>query len=231
LLTDHLVKAKSADELADVQAALESACTRITDKTTAANQLTAVFPTSPTVAKCSLLRVLGVIGDATALEAVRMAMTDSEPTVRDTAVRVLADWPEPLALGPLFEVFSTTTDESHRFLALRGCVRLLEGDGQSNGQKLKTFSELLVRTQRSDDRKAILSGLANVADPAALKLVEPLLNETEVQTEAELAYINIATATAKSAPAEAKAAATRMQTESKNETVRDQATRILGAKK
>ncbi len=189
LLTDLLAKAKSTDETADVQAALESACTRITDKTAAANKLIAVFPSSSAVAKCSLLRVLGVVGDTTALEAVRTAMTDSEPTVHDTAVRVLADWPESVALAPLFEVFSTTTDESQRFLALRGCVRLLEGDGQSNGQKLKTFTELLARTQRADDRKAILSGLANVADPAALKLVEPLLTEPTVQTEAELAYI------------------------------------------
>ncbi len=231
LLTDLLAKAKSTDETADVQAAMESACTRIANKAAAANKLITVFPASSAVAKCSLLRVLGVVGDATALEAVRTAMTDAEPTVRDTAVRVLADWPESVALAPLFEVFSTTTDESQRFLALRGCVRLLEGDGQSNGQKLKTFTELLARTQRADDRKAILSGLANVADPAALKLVEPLLTEPTVQTEAELAYINIATAIAKSAPTEAKAAATRMQTESKNESVRDRAAKILGQKK
>jgi HEAT repeat protein len=231
LLTDLLAKAKTTGETEDVQAALESACTRITDKTTTANKLIAVFPTSPAVAKCSLLRVLGVVGDPTGLEAVRTAMLDSEPTVRDTAVRVLADWPEPIALAPLFEVFSTTTDESQRFLALRGCVRLLDGEGQSNGQKLKTFSELLARTQRSDDRKAILSGLANVADPSALKLVEPLLTEPQVQTEAELAYINIAAAIVKSAPTEAKAAATRLQTESKNESVRDRAAKILGQKR
>lgn len=231
VLTALLAKANSADEAASVQAALESACTRITDKTVAANQLIAALPGSSTVAKGSLLRVLGVVGDATALEAVRTAMTDADPTVRDTAVRVLADWSEPAALAPLFEVFTSTTDESHRFLALRGCVRLLEDDDLSAPQRLKTFSELLARTQRNDDRKAILSGLANVADPAALKLVEPLLAEPAVQAEAELACITVAAAIVKSAPAEAKAAATRMQTESKNEMVRDRAAKILGQKK
>lgn len=231
LLTDLLAKAKSAEDAAGVQAALESACTRITDKSAAANKLITAMPGSPTLTKCSLLRVLGVVGDATALEAVRSAMTDSEPTVRDTAVRVLTDWPEPPALAPLFEVFTSTTDESHRFLALRGCVRLLEDDGLSTQQKLKTFSELLARTQRSDDRKAILSGLAQVADPAALQLVEPLLGEPEVQVEAELAYISIAASVGKSAPAEAKAAATRMQAQSQSETVRDRAAKILGQKK
>jgi HEAT repeat protein len=171
--------------------------------------------------------VFGVLATPNALAAVQSALNSPEPAVQDTAVRVLADWSEPPALQPLFEVFCTTTNESHRFLALRGCVRLLEERGQPAARKLKTYDELLARTQRDDDRKAILSGLANVADPAALKLVEPLLAEPAVQTEAELAYINIAAAIAKSAPVEARAAATRMQAESKSETVRDRAVKIL----
>ncbi len=231
ILTDLLANAKSADERAAIQAALESACVRITDKPAATGKLTRAFESSPAAAKCSLLRVFGLVGDATALESVRQAMTDSEPSVRDAAVRVLADWPEPLALAPLFEVFTTTTDESHRFLALRGCVRLLEADAQSADQKLKTFEELLTRTQRADDHKAILSGLGNVQTPAALTLVAPLLANPEVRVEAELAYINIAAATAKSAPAEARAAAERMQAESQNEIVRDRAAKVLSAAK
>jgi HEAT repeat protein len=227
LLTDQLAKAKSEDELADVQAALESAVTRIPDKNTAAGKLMGVFRTSPTAAKCCLLRVFGVIANPASLAAVQSSLNSSESAVQDTAVRVLADWSEPAALPPLFDIFCNTTNESHRFLALRGCVRLLDDDAISAGRKLKTFGELIARTQRSDDRKAILSGLGNVADPAALKLVEPLLADPDVQTEAELAYINIAAAIAKSAPAEAKAAATRLEAESKSETVRNRAAKIL----
>jgi len=231
ILTDLLANAKSAEECGPIQAALESACVRITDKPAATRELSRSFASSPATARCSLLRVFGIAGDVTALESVRVAMTDAEPSVRDTAVRVLADWPEPLALAPLLEVFTTTSDESQRFLALRGCVRLLEGDSQPANQKLKTFQELLTRTQRADDHKAILSGLGNVPDPAALKMVAPLLANPEVRVEAELAYISIASAIADSAPTEARAAAERMQAESQNETVKNRATKILSVTK
>ncbi|MEI2724767.1 MAG: hypothetical protein V9H26_14860 [Verrucomicrobiota bacterium] len=67
-----------------------------------------------------------------------------------------------------------------------------------------------------------------MADPAALKLVEPLLADAQVQAEAELAALTIAASIADSAPAEAKAAATRIQTESKNQATRDRAAKVLG---
>lgn len=227
-LTDLLAQAKSADDVAAVQAALESACTRIPDKAACADKLLPGLPASPIPARCALLRVLGVVSTANALAAVESALASPEPTVCDTAVRVLADWSDAPALPGLFEVFRTTQDETHRFLALRGCVRLLELSGQPRPEKVKAYGEMMARTERSDDRKAILSGLANVADPAALKLVEPLLTDAQVQAEAELAALAIAASIADSAPADAKAAATRIKAESKNPATRDRAAKILG---
>ena len=104
---------------------------------------------------------------------------------------------------------------------------MLESSSQPLPEKVKAFADLLARTERPDDRKAILSGLGNVADPAALKLVEPLLANEAVQAEAELATLNIAAGLVKSAPAEAKAVATRIQAESKNQTAKDKAAKIL----
>ncbi|HEU0038885.1 MAG TPA: hypothetical protein VFR76_06400, partial [Verrucomicrobiae bacterium] len=51
-------------------------------------------------------------------------------------------------------------------------------------EKVKIYGELMTRTERSDDRKVILSGLANLHEAAALKLVEPLLTDFQVQAEA-----------------------------------------------
>ena len=226
-LTDLLAKAKSADDISAVQEALESTCQRVSDKAACADKLIASLATSATPAKCALLRVLGVVTTATALDAIRTALASPEASVRDTAVRVLADWPETPALPALLEVLRTTQDDSHRFLALRGCVRLLDLGGQPPEKTLETYRDMLSRTERTDDRKALLSGLANVADPAALKLVGPLLKEAQVQAEAEVAMLKIAGALVKSAPADAKAAATQLQTESQNPTTRDRAAKIL----
>jgi HEAT repeat protein len=226
-LTDLLAKAKSDDEVSAVQAALESACTRIPDKTTCANKLLPYIPTSAVSAKCALLRVLGVLGTPNALDAVRAAVASQQPAVRDTGIRVLAEWPDAPALPTLLDILRTSEDESHRFLALRGCVRLLDLSDQPASEKVKIFAELIARTQRPDDRKVILSGLANVADTGALKLAEPFLNDAQVQAEAELAVLKIAGAIAKSAPTEAKAVAARLKTESKSQATRDRAAKIL----
>jgi HEAT repeat protein len=226
-LTDLLARAKTDEEVSAVQAALESACARIPDKAACAARLLPHLSTAPISAKCALLRVLGVVTTATALDAVRSSVASPQPAERDMAIRVLADWPDAPALPALLDVLRTSEDESHRFLALRGCVRLLDLSDQSAPDKVKTYAELVARTQRADDRKAILSGLANVADPAALKLAEPFLNDAQVQAEAELAVLKIAGAIMKSAPAEAKAAAARLKAESKNQATRDGAAKIL----
>ena len=226
-LIDLLAKAKSPDEVSAVQAALESTCLRVPEKAVCADKLIASLASGGTPARCALIRVLGVVNTANALDAVRSALASPEPSVRDTAVRVLADWPESPALPALLEVFRTAGDENHRFLALRGCVRLLDLGGQPTQKTVETYRDLMSRTQRADDLKALLSGLGNVADVAALKLVEPLLTNTQVRAEAEVALLKIAASVMKSAPADAKAAATRLQTESENQATRDRAAKML----
>lgn len=226
-LTTALAKAKTDEEVAEVQAALESACTRIPDKAACAAKLLPHLTASPVAAKCALLRVLGVVATPAALDAVQAGVANAQPAVRDTAIRVLADWPEPPALPALLDIFRKSEDETHRFLALRGCLRLLESSEQSSQQKLTTFNELIARTQRTDDRKAILSGVANVADPAALKVVEPFLADAQVQAEAELAALKIAGSIAKTSPDEARAVASKIQAESKSQATRDRAAKLL----
>lgn len=227
-LTGLLAKPKSDDEVAAVKDALESAWARIPDKGACADRLLACLPTSEVATQCALLRVLGMVGTQKALDAVQTALASSEPKVHDTAVRVLADWAEAPALPALLEVFRTTQDETHRFFALRGCVRLLGLAGQPVEEKMKIYGELMTRTKRNDDRKVILSGLASVHEAGALKLIESLLNDSQVQAEAEVAMLDIVDGIKGSAPAEALAVATKLQAESKSQATRDRAAKILG---
>ncbi|MCW5554402.1 MAG: HEAT repeat domain-containing protein [Verrucomicrobiae bacterium] len=226
-LTDLLARARTEAEVSTVEAALESACARIPDQAATANHLLARLSGSAIPARCALLRVLGTINTPNALAAIKSSVADPQPAVRDTAVRALADWPEVTALPDLLNVFRKTEEETHRFLALRGCVRLLNLGDLPVQQTVSTFEELFARTQRTDDRKMLLSGLANVADPAALKLVEPLLTLPAVQAEAELAMLGVASAIRGASPTDAKAVATRLKAESKNETIRNRAAALL----
>jgi HEAT repeat protein len=226
-LADLLPKAQSAEELANVEAALDSACTRLPDKAACAAPLLARFPASPAPARSALLRVLGAVATPEALAAVRSSLTHADATVRDAAFRTLADWPETTALPALLEVIRATSDDTQRTLALRGAVRLLALGGQPLAQIVKTYGELLGLARRVEDRKLVLSGLGTVPDPAAVPLVEPLLAESAVQREAELALLSIASNLAGSAPAAAQAVARKLQTVSQQEATRERAGQIL----
>ena len=78
--------------------------------------------------------------------------------------------------------------------------------------------------KRSEDRKLVLAGLATVADPAALKAVEPFLGDPAVGAEAELAMLAIARQVGGAA---GKAAAEKVRATSKNAATRREADRII----
>lgn len=227
-LTGLLATASSAGDVAAVETALESVCRRIPDKDAGADQLLAALASSAAPGKGALLRVLGSVGTTKALDAVRSALVSQDAIVQDTAVRVLADWPDVAALPPLLEVFRATKNPTHRFLVLRGCVRLLELGSQTPQQTVNAFGQLLAGAQSADDRKVILSGLGNVSDPAALQLVEPLRANPAIRPEAELAMLNIAAGMVGSDAANAKAVATKLQAESEIAATRDRAAGLLG---
>jgi HEAT repeat protein len=226
-LTALLAKPRAADDRELIQAALEAAGERLPDKAKSTAELLALWPGSAPAVQCALLPVLAVLGTDPALETVRGALTSSEAGVRDAAIRALADWPAPAAIPALRQLLKESADETHRFLALRGCARLLDADKSTPADRLKIFAELLAGTPRTDDRKLLLSGLAKVGDAGSLKLIEPFLGTAEVQAEAELAYVQVAGAIRKAAPAEAEAAAKRAVADFKSEAAREQARKIL----
>jgi HEAT repeat protein len=193
-LTDLLAGAATEEDLDAVQDALESACTRIRDKDACAAKLLPLLGNAAPPAKRALLQALGATGTPAALDAVKAALGDAHDTVRDAALRVLAGWPEPAALPTLLELFRASQNDAQRALLLRGCVRLLEADSRPAPEKVKIFSELLAGATRAAERKVILSGLANVADPGALELVQPLLENPDVRAEAKMAADKITAA-------------------------------------
>ncbi len=193
-LTDLLTGATAPEDLDAIQDALESACTRIRDKDACAERLVPLLSSAAPPARRALLQALGAVGTPAALQAVKGTLQDNDDAVRDTALRVIAAWPEPAALPTLLELYRSTQHDAHRALVLRGCVRLLETDPRPAAEKVALYRDLLAGTQRAADRKVILSGLANVADPGALELVQPLLDDPEVRAEAGLAAEKISAA-------------------------------------
>ena len=188
--------------------------------------LAAIKTASGSPAKCSLLRVLGNLGGKKAFAAVAPALKDSSVEVQDAAVNALSNWPTARALDPLMNVVKTTSNAKHRVLAMRGCVRILGLNDCTVEQTLASYSELTKVAKEPADIKLILAGLGSVADPDALRVIEPYIKQKQFQAEVEFARLGVARAIMSSSSQLSKEVAGALQ-KSKNRTVANQAQWIL----
>lgn len=142
--------------------------------------------------KLAILRLVGATGAPKALDAVRAAATSADPGIRDTALRLICDWPTPDAMPIVMEILSNHADTPLETPALRGAVRML---GQSTGnvsEVLGHYTALMQFAKTPADKKLVLSGLAKISDAAALELVLQQFNDDAVKDEAHQAATAIA---------------------------------------
>ncbi|MBA7641671.1 hypothetical protein ES703_49356 [subsurface metagenome] len=179
--------------------------------------------------RCSFLRVLGGIANSKALETLEAASKETDPAVRDTAVRALAKWPDATAAEALLEIFQNTQNQTHRLLALRGLVRLMAlpaGDRRVQGT-LEIYGQAISGARSPEEKKLVLSGLANVSDPEALAMVQPFLQAEAVRGEAAMASIKIAGAIMQTHRDQAWTAMNKLLAVSRDEDLRKRAREIV----
>jgi len=183
---------------ADARSEAESAATKVLERTADAGQrsatvTTALAKTTDAESRCSLICLLPACGNDKALDAVKAARADRDMSVREAALRALAEWPDAAAIDPLLEVAQTSAQNTERVLALRGSVRLLGiASGYSAAEIAARFKKAMSHTKNAGEKKLVLGGLGNVHDPVALELAEPYLADLEVQAEAALATASLA---------------------------------------
>jgi HEAT repeat protein len=212
-------EARQAAEDAVVKTAL-----RIEEAEQRAGPVLAALEGASGNAKASLVRVLGRIGGPRALEAIRAARLSVEGEVVDAAVRALANWPDPEVLDDLLDIARSSLDQTHAVLALRGYVRLVRLP--SERPPLETFEMLekvMPLAQRPDERKLVLSALADVRHVSALQTAESLLDDETLRDEAGVTTLAIARALAAEEPEAARAAIEKVRAAPVSEKVRQQA--------
>ena len=212
------------------EAAVASAARRIEEEKERDDVVSAALArTDDEEVRRSLLRILGAIANDDALAVLRRALEDPSPGVRDTAVRELAEWPNVKAASSLFGVLKETENETQRILALRGYVRLLGlGSERSVEETLGMYKEAIELAQRPEEKRLILSGLAQVNSPKALDLVKPFLDEEAVRAEAALAGLQIVTIAGTGDSQRAKAVLSKILAAAVDEDLREKARAALG---
>jgi len=179
-------------------------------------------------ARCSLLRVLGNIGDSNALPILRASLSDKNENIQKAAIQALSDWPTSAPLNDLLSVINNSKNEIHQTLALRGYIRLigLESD-RNDSQTIQLYLKAMELAQHANEKKMVLSGLSNVRTPEALKLTAAYLSDATLKEEAEVALIRIAGRTRGNFPAETKEVLLKVIKSTTNKEVMEDARRYL----
>jgi hypothetical protein len=141
--------------------------------------------------------VLSVVGDDSALPALRQAVQSPDAAIRDAAVRGLAAWPTPAPLDDLSKLARGSEESPQRVLALRGAIRLAgKVKERPPGQMTALLTELMDLAGAAADRKAVLAELAQWPTDQALRLARKCQTDPELAAEAGVAVKQISAALA-----------------------------------
>jgi hypothetical protein len=118
----------------------------------------------------------------------RRALTDPEKDVVDAAVRGLADWPAASARDDAFAIAATSSNLTHKVLALRAFVRMvgLEPYRQPDAAAAD-LEKALGLASRPEEKKLVLGLLPRFPCERGLRVAESLQNDPSVKDEAKAA--------------------------------------------
>ena len=155
--------------------------------------------------KGTILGLLAREGGDAALSAVRGALIDPDPAVREAATRALAEWPDARPTPDLLAVARGEDEERLRLIALRGAVRLVDRDARlPAASKLAWYDEGMRIAWRAEERHQILASMQQVKDLAALRRTAQWLDDPATATQAATAALRIAAELSPSERAEAR---------------------------
>jgi len=193
-LVDILVQAAKSGEQLEAGRTVVAVAGRIEDSQRRADAvLTALATVDDVQARCALLEVAGKIGGYDALKALRANLGYQNNQVQIAAVRGLAECPGPEAMPDLGSIAENSEDPVKRVLALRGFIRQigLESDRPAS-ETIMLYEKAMKLAANANEKKMVLSGVANVPSFGALKMAGEYLDVSELRQEAAAAVVKIA---------------------------------------
>jgi HEAT repeat protein len=228
-LVELLINAKSSSDRTEAQKTIAAIAHRIEDKNRQAESVLAALPSvKETVPRCSLLNVLGRIGDNSALPVLTAGLKDESAEIQTEAIRALAEWPTPEPMPDLLKVAENSDNKVHRILALRGFIRLLGlTSDRPADETIEMYKKAMSLAPNAGEKKKVLAGLANMKSLAAMDMAAGYLDNEALSVEAGAAVINIAGGVYVDHPEQAKDMLNRVIRTTKNDSLSQQAQELI----
>jgi len=172
----------------------------------------------------------GQAGGPEALEVLRHACLDKDESVRDAAIRTMAESIDLNAAPDLLGLASESESLIHRVLALRGYWRLLASAADRPlEERWQMCKSAMAITERSEEKRLGCTQLASIPHVEALKLARLLCAEEDVRAEAEVACISIAAGIRATNKDAAREVLRELADRAKDKRARESAQRMLAA--
>ena len=228
-MVELLLNLQSSSDLNEARKMISAVAHKIEDKDRQAEAVLAVLPSVKDVKKqCSLLSVLGKIGDRSALPRLREALGSDNIDRRGAAIRALAEWPTSEPAADLMKAAENSENKVHRILALRGSVELLGlANKRSTEETITMYKKAMTLAPDADEKKRVLSGLANAKSLDALQIVTGYFKDKALLKEAESAVVTIAGSIYESFPQQTRDVLEKIVQTSKNEVLQKQAQEVI----
>jgi HEAT repeat protein len=142
--------------------------------------------------RVALLLTLGGLGHEQALLILRKGLQDDSNQIRYAAIKALSAWPDAAPAGDLLAVAGSANSQTHRVLALRGFIDLIDAAALFADQKLAHYQQAMQLARQDAERKKVLSVLAGLDTLDAFQMAASHLDNQSLKNEASLAACRIA---------------------------------------
>jgi len=188
-----LLVGESSSERRGLERAMTSIIGRMEDADAAAAPMIDGLERADEAASANLLVVLGRAGGTKARRVIQENLGNSNVEIKKAAIRAMGNWSDPSPAENLLAIAKGDPDETCQVLALGGYVRLISLPGDlSAEERLGMYKIAMGIAARPEEKRSILSGVANLESKEALEFVRPYLDDEEVGEEARRAYERIA---------------------------------------
>lgn len=139
----------------------------------------ALLNSTDSLTRANAARALGVIGDKTAAESVRVLLNDPDYMVRLWAAWSLAVLADASGIDQLYESLLKETDKNIKNIASDGLYRL-------GAQAVTKLTDGL-KSPDAESRKTVLKMLGAIGDKSSIPAIKPLLNDPDHDVKFEAA--------------------------------------------
>lgn len=186
-MLDLLPNVENGEERSALQEAVIAVSKEIPESQNRAQAVVDAFDNAPADIKPKYLEILSGIGGEQALNKAVLAAKSSNTTIRNTAIKMLASWPDPSSVPHLFEIFQNG-DYPDEPAILEGYIRLVVHSKYSSQDRVRFLTNIIPAISATEEKTMLIDALSELRSPAALQAVSVYFTNSDATIREEAIY-------------------------------------------